>query len=187
MSVGKITQQLYLTSLPEGAVFTVTSVSTPQTDDFYTYFNNKAPFTVTGTPEQPGNIGSSIIQTQDAFGGGTPPYVTLQFNLQVPNNGQTATTTGYLNINTTEFGTIERPDYSLLTFSIDNQAPQNVSQEIPTLQAPDPIYVGFAVNEGKVVIAASSQNNLSTQVLSALITGVIEVNTSLVKWVIAAL
>jgi hypothetical protein len=187
MSVGKVTQQLYVTSVPVGGVFTVTSVTAPQTSDFYTYFSKTAPFSVTGTQDHPGYMGESEIQTQGVFGGGTPPYVTLAYSLAVPVNGQTVTTTGYLNINTTDFGTIERPDYSLLTFDIDNQPPQNVSQKIPTEQDPDPIYIGFAVNNGQVVIAASSQNLLSTKVLEGLIAGVIDVNVDLVKWVIGAL
>lgn len=187
MSVGKVTQQLFLTGLPDGGVFTVTSVNAPQNSDWYTYFSRTAPFTVTGTQAHPGYIGESIIQTQGLIGGGTPPYVTLSYILQAPVNGQQVSTAGYLNINTTAFGTIERPDYSLLTFSIEGQPPQNVSQEIPTEQDPDPIYVGFSVNDSKVVIAASPQNLLSTQLLNDLINGVIDINTDLVKWVIGAL
>lgn len=47
MSVGKVSQQLYLTSLPDGGVFTVTAVSTPSDDTWYTYFSHTAPFSVT--------------------------------------------------------------------------------------------------------------------------------------------
>ncbi|HEU0013437.1 MAG TPA: hypothetical protein VFQ45_07120 [Longimicrobium sp.] len=187
MSAGKVTQQLYLTGLPDGGVFTVTSVTAPQDSDWYTYFSRTAPFTVTGTQQQPGYIGESVIQTQGVFGGGTPPYVTLAYSLQVPVNGQTVTKTGYLSVNTTAFGEIERPDYSLLTFNIEGQPPQNVSQEIPDLQDPDPIYVGFAVSSSQVLIAASTENLLSSKVLEDLIDGVIDVNEELVKWVIEAL
>jgi len=187
MSVGKVTQQLYLTSLPDGGIFTVTAVSTPRDDTWYTYFSHAAPFSVAGTQAQPGYIGESMIQTQGVFGGGTPPYVTLTYTLLVPVNGQQVTKTGYLNVNTTAFYELARPDYSLLTFSIEGQPPQNVSQQIPTEQDPDPIYVGFAVSNGQVIVAASPQNLLTTRVLDDLINGVIDVDTELVKWVIGAL
>jgi hypothetical protein len=187
MSVGKVTQQLYLTGLPDGAVFTVTKVDAPDNSTWFTYFSRSAPFTVTGTQQNPGWIGESIIQTKSTLGGGDPPYVTLTYTLHVAINGEPVTRNGYLNINTTKFFEVDRPDYSLLTFSIDGQPPQNVSQEIPTLQDPDPIYVGFAVTNSQVLVAASVQNLLSTRVLNDLIKGVIDVNTSLVKWVIGAL
>ncbi len=187
MAAGKVSQQLYLTSLPTGGVFTVTSVTTPQTEDFYTYFNKTAPFSVTGTQAAPGLIGESIIQTQGVTDSGTPPYVTLSYSLKVPKGGQTVTKTGYLNINTTEFGTFERPDESLLTFNIEGQPPQNVRQNIPTLQSPDPIYVGFAVNKDQIIIAASPQNVLTTQVLEKMIDGIIDIHKELVEWAIELL
>ncbi|HEX6369743.1 MAG TPA: hypothetical protein VF006_12560 [Longimicrobium sp.] len=187
MAAGKVSQKLYLTSVPAGGVFTVTSVTTPQTEDFYTYFNKTAPFSVTGTQAQPGLIGESVIQTQGVTDSGTPPYVTLAYSLQVPRGGQAVTKTGYLNINTTEFGTFERADESLLTFNIEGQPPQNVRQHIPTLQAPDPIYVGFATSKDQIIIAASPQNVLTTQVLEKMIDGVIEIHKELAEWVIGLL
>jgi len=187
MAIGKVSQQLYLTSLPDGCIFTVTSVTTPQTSDFYTYFNKTAPFSVTGTQDSPGYIGETVIETQGVFGGGTPPYVTLQYSLQVSTGDNSAISAGYLNVNTTAFGFIQRPDYSILTFDIDTQPPQNVSQAIPSELDPDPIYVGFAVTTAQALIAGSSENLLSTDVLEKLIEGVIDVDTELVKWVIGAL
>lgn len=187
MSVGKITQYLYLTGLPDGAVFTVNSVTTPEDKKWDTDFSRHAPFTVTGTQSHPGLIGWSTIQTRSVFDTGTPPYVTLAYTLQLPVNGQQVTKTGYLSFNTTEFNFPSRPDYSLLTFNIEGLPPQNVSQKVRDLLTPDPMYVGFAVNENKVMVAASKENLLTTQVLNDLINGVIRVDIALVKWVIGAL
>jgi hypothetical protein len=182
MSIGKVTQPLYLTGLPEGAIFSVVDINTPNDDTWYTYFNRTAPFSVTGTQAQPGLMGESIIQTRSVYGGGASPYVTLICQLQVPGNGAMVSKLVYLNISATQFGKIQRPDYSLLTFTIDNQIPQTASQPISTLQAPDPIYVGFAVSNDQVVIAASPQNLLTTQVLAGLINGVLTINKELVSW-----
>lgn len=187
MAAGKISQMLYLTNLPAGAEFTVTSVATPQNSTFYTYFNRTAPFEVNGTQAQPGLIGESVIMTQGVTDSGTPPPVTLYYNLQVPANGQTVTQSGYLILSTTDFGTIQRPDYSLLTLSLENEKPQTVSQRVPLGMAPDPIYIGFAVSNNHVILAASPQNMLSTQVLEGLIQGVSTLHQKMIGWVIGLL
>jgi hypothetical protein len=172
MAPGKVSQQLYLTSLPEGAVFTVTSITTPKTDSFYTYFNKTAPFSIKGALTEPTDIGESVIQSQGVLDHGTPPQVTLAYTLQLTINKQPTHKTGYLNICTTEFGRIFRPDYSTLTFNIENQAPRSIEQDIHDGQAPDPIHIAFAINSDQVLMNAIPQHKLSTEVLSKLIGGV---------------
>ncbi len=181
MALGKVSQRLYLTSLPEDAVFTVTSITTPRTDTFYTYFNKTAPFSVKGALTEPAYLGESVIQSEGPLDHGMPPHVTLAYSLQLTINKQLTHKTGYLNICTTEFGRIQRPDHSTLTFNIDNKEPQSVVQDIPNGQAPDPINIAFAINSDHVLIAASPQHTLTTQLLSALISGVEYAHTTVIK------
>jgi hypothetical protein len=88
-----------------------------------------------GALTEPTDIGESVIQSQGVLDHGTPPQVTLAYTLQLTINQTAHSQTGYLNICTTEFGRIFRPDYSTLTFNIENQAPRSIEQDIHDGQA----------------------------------------------------
>ncbi|MCG7374212.1 hypothetical protein [Pseudomonas luteola] len=177
MSVGKVTQSISLTTLPPGAKFSITSIDTPQNETFYTHFSGKnVPYDV-GCP---GNIGESIIQTNDITGSGIPPYVTLEYRI----SSNDKVSTGRLRFTTTEFSATSRPDYSNLLFDIDGEPPQLISQEISMLVAPQGIFLGFTMVDNKFVIAASPENNITLDVLNGLISGVLEAHKYAIKWII---
>ena len=179
MAAGKVSQDLYLTGLPPGLSFTIQSATTPNTPDFYTYFNRTCPFDVTGTQANPGHIGQCVIASNDVLDSGTPLSIELLYTLDTPTSNLAS---GYLTIGATDFGALARADYTTLTFSVNGQPPSTVTQTVPyPLLAPDPIYIGFAMMQDQIAIAATPQNLLSTQVLSVVLSGILTAHVSVVK------
>jgi hypothetical protein len=90
--------------------------------------------------------------------------------------------TGYFIFSTTGWPTVGHPDYALLGFQSKGSEASTIYQKVPTLVTPDPFYCAFALKDNELVLITSRENNLSTTIISNVVSGIITAHTKALGW-----
>jgi hypothetical protein len=184
MAVGKLVEDIILKSIPDNCTFTVTELIGGQNDDWYSMFTypSKTPHQV--DPQKGSEkIATSLLSTTSVTDRGPGVPATLKFEYTCQTKSGKAKKTGYLKSTATNWPLIGRPDYSILIFGFDGETPLEVSRQVPTLISPDPFYIAFGQKDDQVVIVASTEDSLGTQVVSNVLDGILTVHSAAFKWV----
>ena len=183
MAVGKLYTPLYLSILPDGWQFEVTKLDTQSYDGWYSGFDND---NVPYSSSQGDFVNACTLSTSDVTNSGPGPSGTLHFTVTT-DSGKSKT--GYLTFSSTDWGDVERPDYSLLTAAFDNQeAPPPVYLEVPDLLDPGNYYIGFSLDKnGDILMVAQANDPITNQLISDIVNGIITAFTDTLKWVVGEL
>lgn len=189
MAIGTITKELYLSSMPENCAFTVISFEIKEQKDWYAKLEGnsgkQAPYEVTPIEnEKGGMIARSKLSTKYAFVSGTGASCKLYFTVSCDMNGETISKKGYFKFTTTDWPKIGRPAYYIGLFGFERESVKELKGKTPFLSKSDPYYMSIAVKDNHMYMIASTQNNLSTQIVSAVLNGVITAPTKTFNWAI---
>jgi hypothetical protein len=185
MAIGKLVEDIILKSMPDNCTFTVTELIEDKKDDWYSLFSSprKTPHKVVPKTEGSGLIATSMLSTTSVTDSGPGVPATLKFEFTCETDSGEAKKTGYIKSSATNWPYLGRPDYSILIFGFDGETPQEVSRSVPTLVDPDPFYIAFGKKDDQVVIVASTEDSLGTQVVSKILDGVITAHEKALSWV----
>lgn len=178
--VGKLNYQIILTDLPAGWTLQVTSIQNKNdSGDWYIYSWLGDNYPVV----QGGSIAYFMISSTSFWDSGTGPSATVYFTV-TDNDGNSRQ--GYVIASTTDWGHVERPDYELCTFGfLSEAATAPIYMEVPDLTDPGTFDMGFGKdNDGNIIIVGSSDQNVTDELISDIVMGLIKVQTKLLSWVL---
>lgn len=182
MAIGKLSEELWLSVLPQGLTFTVTAPENSTHDQWYTYFEvgrRNLPYTV----EAGKRVATSVLSTTYVLDSGPGLSNKLRFKVSGQLNGKQVNKEGYFIFSSTDWPLFGRPDNSILTFQFDGTDAVSISQQVRTLVSPDPYYFGFAVKDDQLLMVVSRENNIGTAVMSKIIDGILTLHTKAIGWV----
>ncbi len=183
---GSLAGSVYLRELPEGLVFTLENSDAHDTDTWYTaisYGSKKPPYTVNAGRGENSLISNALISSTSIWSRGTGPTLTLRFSIKGNTNGRYIEKGGYMTFSGTEWPWSGRPDYLMLLFSFDGEQAMQISMKTPFMIRPDPFYLGIGIKDEKLLIIASIEDNLTTDIISNVISGIFTAHTKAISWV----
>ena len=193
MSIGKLVEEIILKSVFDGCELTITGLETEKRDSWYSEFRYPSkkmiPHDIVikheGTP-----VATTLLSSTSATDSGVGVSATLKFRLEYSSDSGRVHKTGFIKSSATpwpSFPNLGRPDYALLLFGLDGEAPQEVSRSVPMLINPDPFYIAFGKKGDQVLMVASTEDSLGTKVVSSILDGIITAHTKALSWCFGAI
>lgn len=125
---------------------------------------------------------------------GAGPEIYLRFQLQgtATIDGGTidlSSMHGFITISTTDWGYLERPDYSNVTYQLADQSPRNLGVEVLSMQSPKDasLIVGVNAKEKKVGVNASVDEDVVKDLIGWALKGIFKAHEKAAGWVIGAI
>ncbi|KAF3314996.1 hypothetical protein TWF173_004212 [Orbilia oligospora] len=204
--MASLNQNLYLSQLPEGLRFTVTAV-TPSVPDssgwgakfqnsfvspnpIYHNHNQDRPSFEVSVSKNGGSIGVATLDgNHGIFNGRHGGKVEISFRVEgtTEMGGRPVRfdRKGFITVSSSDWHWFSRPDYSNISFCLDDDAPANVSLSVPATISgmPDHAYFGIRVGPGtdQMGIACSSSKELVDKILDHMISGIFAVHGKIVE------
>ena len=187
MAFGKLVEELNLVSLPENWTYTVTKWENHEKENWYTAFEykKKPPYVVNPKPGQKERVVTSYLSSTSLWDSGNGLSHTLYFSVSGQINGKSKERKGYVKFGSTDWSKHARPDYSILTFGFEGEPAETINQEVPFLVSPNGYYLAFAIKEEQITMIVSRENNLTNDLISLILQGIVELHSAAIKKTIA--
>ncbi|EMO61370.1 hypothetical protein LEP1GSC133_3400 [Leptospira borgpetersenii serovar Pomona str. 200901868] len=183
-AVGKLTCTVNLDGLPSNwsvEVISFTPVIPSGNNGWYAINNGPTP---PYTLQADGQLVSCILSSTNVTDSGEGPYGVYVFQVT---NEKGYTSDGTLQLGSSQWGTVQRPDqiYLIFDFLNDSNPAQTILMPVPTLLTPDPFSLGFGEDNGgeDVIMVGASNQTVTTLVVAQIIQGLITVHTTLLSWI----
>ncbi|MDP8933788.1 MAG: hypothetical protein M3N42_06505 [Cyanobacteriota bacterium] len=185
---GRVSNSIYLRSLPEKCTFTVTKLESTINKEWHTTLGtpHNLPYVVTLGSEGHRLIASSTIEPQERSGHGSPPSTAVHFTISCTIENKPVEKHGTIMFSTTEWGWA-RPDDSILTFGFEGEGVKPLTQKIPMLDSPHSYYLGFAIQDNKIFMAAGIEEDFWSDFAHMLVNGVMVAHTKAIEYVVTLL
>jgi len=189
MVVGTLREELYLVALPENCKFTVTKLENNHKDNWLTYFGSskEPPYVVNPISGGKALVVESGLSSTSIWDSGEGLSNTLHFTVSGTISNKQFEKKGYITFSSTAWSKTVRPDYSILLYGFDNNQALSLNQKVPPLLTPDPYYIAFAIKDEQICMIASCEHNLTNQVISTIVEGILTAHTKALGWVFGKL
>lgn len=187
--LGRLSDHVYLRSLPENCTFTVTQLESTINEEWYSTLvtHQNLPCVVTPGAEGYGLIASSTMETQGVFGHGSAPPTKVHFTISCIIENKHVENHGTIMFSTTEWTRAERADHSILTFGFDGDELKQLTQRIAKFGSPHPYSLGFGIKDNKIVMAGAIEPDWVSDFMSTLANGLVGAHATAIEWVMKAL
>ncbi|WP_066798105.1 hypothetical protein [Sphingomonas soli] len=195
MPLAALSMKLHLSSISEGLTFTVTGVENTKTSSISS--SHSAPNRYEAAMKRQGwydidpahsrTIAKISHHSTNTFSTDEIINTFVRFRIHGHADGRDVDKSGYFQLTSTEWGRLERPDFAALLVQIEGSDAYVIHRKTPSFVEPDPFYVAVEVQDGKIAVAVSTEDELSTTVLSHVIGGILEIHKKAITWVVGAL